>query len=44
MRAAMTFLKEALFILLLAIAVALVHSATSTAGIALLNKALRFRG
>lgn len=37
-------LREATFILLLAILVAVLHAATSTAGIALLKKALRFRG
>jgi len=42
--AANRILREAFFILLLAVLVALVHSATSTAGIALLKKALRFRG
>jgi len=37
-------LREAFFIILLAVLVAFVHSATSTAGIALLKKALRFHG
>jgi len=37
-------LREAFFIVLLAVLVAFVHSATSTAGIALLKKALRFHG
>lgn len=37
-------LREACLILLLAVLVAFVHSATSTAGLALLKKALSLRG
>jgi hypothetical protein len=37
-------IREALFIVFLAIVIAVLHSLTSTAGLSLLKKALAFRG